>query len=258
MVAKKLMGTCATAMLVVIAAACGHTGTGGESQPAGQPQEDVGAPRSPGSAPERREQPQMDYASAAATFGVAGEEIRAAPGEPGQGRKTVADAAATLGVPEEAFRVSEGTTGSGVPPRSLHRGRTSGACRSSMTAVSGAAGRPDGRPDVREPDQERGRALTGISGLHLLHLTPVETVVADDPSKPARELLATISDRIRNPLQVLLARADLMDDEETAGRIREQVRRINDAVKYLEGALSDPYSTEKKGGPALDEDIHRR
>ena len=116
MVAKKLMGTCATAMLVVIAAACGHTGTGGESQPAGQPQEDVGAPRSPGSAPEQREQPQMDYASAAATFGVAGEEIRAAPGEPGQGRKTVADAAATPGVPEEALSVPEGTTGSGVPP----------------------------------------------------------------------------------------------------------------------------------------------
>jgi len=127
-----------------------------------------------------------------------------------------------------------------------------------MTAVSGAAGRPDGRPDVREPDQERGRALTGISGLHLLHLTPVETVVADDPSKPARELLATISDRIRNPLQVLLARADLMDDEETAERIREQVRRINDAVKYLEGALPDPYSTGKGNEPALDEDIHRR
>ena len=96
MVAKKLMGTCATAMLIVIAAACGHTGTGGESQPAGQPQ--------------------MDYASAAATFGVAGEEIRAAPGEPGQGRKTVADAAATPGVPEEALSVPEGMTGSGAPP----------------------------------------------------------------------------------------------------------------------------------------------
>jgi len=58
----------------------------------------------------------MDYASAAATFGVAGEEIRAAPGEPGQGRKTVADAAATPGVPEEALSVPEGMTGSGVPP----------------------------------------------------------------------------------------------------------------------------------------------
>lgn len=57
----------------------------------------------------------MDYASAAATFGVAG-EIRAAPGEPGQGRKTVADAAATLGVPEEALSVPEGMTGSGAPP----------------------------------------------------------------------------------------------------------------------------------------------
>ena len=127
-----------------------------------------------------------------------------------------------------------------------------------MTALSGAAERPDGRPDARKPDQDRGRALTGISGLHLLHLTPAETVVSDDPSEPVRELLATISDRIRNPLQVLLARADLMDDEETAERIREQVRRINDAVKYLEGALSDPYSTGKGNEPALDEDIHRR
>lgn len=127
-----------------------------------------------------------------------------------------------------------------------------------MAKISDAAGRPDERPEAREPDRDRSQVLTGVSGLPSLHLAPRKATIPEDPAEPVREFLATISDRIRNPLQVLLARADLMDDEETAERIREQVRRINDAVKYLEGALSDPYSTEKKGGPALDEDIHRR
>lgn len=123
-----------------------------------------------------------------------------------------------------------------------------------MTANTDAPESLDGGQDARDPDPGHGRPPAGSSRLYALHSALVESEAAD----PARELLAAISDRIRNPLQVLLARADLMDDEEAAERIREQVRRINDAVKYLEGALSDPYSTEKKGGPALDEDIHRR
>ena len=52
MVEKKLTGICAVAMLVVIAAACGCTSTTVESQPAGEPQEDMGAPRVNGAASE--------------------------------------------------------------------------------------------------------------------------------------------------------------------------------------------------------------
>ena len=62
-------------MLIVIAAACGCTGTTVESQPAGEPQEDMGAP---GTAPEQREQPRAGYASAAAALGVTEEELQAA------------------------------------------------------------------------------------------------------------------------------------------------------------------------------------
>ena len=119
MVAKKLTGICAVAMLVVIAAACGCTSTTVESQPAGEPQEDMGAPRANGAASEEREQPQMDYTSAAATLSVTEEELQAALGEPGQGQKTFVDAAATLGVTEkelmEALRVPEGMGEGGMP-----------------------------------------------------------------------------------------------------------------------------------------------
>ena len=121
-----------------------------------------------------------------------------------------------------------------------------------MTTNTDAPERPDGEPDARDPNPGRGRFPAGSSGQYALYSARVENEAADS----ARELLATISDRIRNPLQVLLARADLMEDEETAGWIREQVRRINDAVKYLENVLPDLYSTAKKG-PAPDEKTHR-
>lgn len=126
MVAKRLIGICAVAMLVAIAATCGCTGTTVESQPAGEPQEDTGAPRANGTAPEL---PPMDYAPAAATLGVTEEELRAALGEPGQGQKTFAGAAATLGVTEkelmEALGVPEGM-GEGGMPRGMENGTPPG------------------------------------------------------------------------------------------------------------------------------------
>ena len=48
------------------------------------------------------------------------------------------------------------------------------------------------------------------------------------------EQFAILADHVRQPLQVLFARADLMDDEGTAERIREQVRRIDDIVGQLD------------------------
>lgn len=118
-----------------------------------------------------------------------------------------------------------------------------------MTTNTDAPERPDGEADARDPNPGHGRFPAGSSGLYTLHSARVEN--------EARELLATISDRIRNPLQVLLARADLMEDEETAVAIREQVRRINDAVKYLEDVLPGSYITGKKNGPARYEETHR-
>jgi PAS domain S-box-containing protein len=48
------------------------------------------------------------------------------------------------------------------------------------------------------------------------------------------EQFAILADHVRQPLQVLLARADLMDDEEAAEKVREQVRRIDGIVKQLD------------------------
>ncbi|MCC7565567.1 MAG: PAS domain S-box protein [Methanomicrobiaceae archaeon] len=48
------------------------------------------------------------------------------------------------------------------------------------------------------------------------------------------EQFAILGDHIRHPLQVILARADLMDDPETAENIREQVRRINAQIRQLD------------------------
>lgn len=48
------------------------------------------------------------------------------------------------------------------------------------------------------------------------------------------EQFAILGDHVRHPLQVIMARADLMEDEETAASIREQVRRINAIVRQLD------------------------
>ncbi len=108
-----------------------------------------------------------------------------------------------------------------------------------MIENTDAAEGPEGRPDARD------RALPGLYPPHLASVDPGAAATVDPrgPAEPVRELLATVSDRIRNPLQVILARADLMEDEETAVGIREQVCRINDAVKYLEDILSDSHRT---------------
>ena len=48
------------------------------------------------------------------------------------------------------------------------------------------------------------------------------------------EQFAILGDHIRLPLQVILATADLLDDEQASERIRKQVWRINDLVKRLD------------------------
>ncbi|MDD2788162.1 MAG: histidine kinase, partial [Methanoculleus sp.] len=48
------------------------------------------------------------------------------------------------------------------------------------------------------------------------------------------EQFAVLGDHIRQPLQVTLGRAELLDDEVTAGVIREQVERINDYIRQLD------------------------
>ncbi len=48
------------------------------------------------------------------------------------------------------------------------------------------------------------------------------------------EQFAILGDHVRHPLQVIMARADLMDDEQAATSIREQVQRVNDIVRQLD------------------------
>jgi PAS domain S-box-containing protein len=48
------------------------------------------------------------------------------------------------------------------------------------------------------------------------------------------EQFAILGDHVRHPLQVILARADLLEDEETAAKIQEQVRRINGYIRNLD------------------------
>ncbi|WP_292393725.1 PAS domain S-box protein [Methanoculleus sp. UBA303] len=45
---------------------------------------------------------------------------------------------------------------------------------------------------------------------------------------------AVLADHVRHPLQVVMGVADLLDDEETAEKLREQVRRINMRISQLD------------------------
>ncbi len=48
------------------------------------------------------------------------------------------------------------------------------------------------------------------------------------------EQFAILGDHVRHPLQVIMARADLMDDAKTAASVPEQVQRINGIVRQLD------------------------
>jgi PAS domain S-box-containing protein len=48
------------------------------------------------------------------------------------------------------------------------------------------------------------------------------------------EQFAILGDHIRHPLQVIQARADLLNDETASGKIAEQVQRINEIVRQLD------------------------
>lgn len=100
---------------------------------------------------------------------------------------------------------------------------------------------------IEPPDPDPGwdRLPTGDSGMHALLLVLIDRISPGGsatavPTGPARETLAILTDRVRNPLQVILARADLMEDEATAGKIREQVLRIDQVLKHLEDDLEEP------------------
>ena len=45
---------------------------------------------------------------------------------------------------------------------------------------------------------------------------------------------AVLADHVRHPLQVIMGIADLLDDEKTAEKLREQVRRINEQIGELD------------------------
>ncbi|KUK63601.1 MAG: Putative PAS/PAC sensor protein [Methanoculleus marisnigri] len=48
------------------------------------------------------------------------------------------------------------------------------------------------------------------------------------------EQFAVLGDHIRQPLQVTLGRAELLDDEKAAAIIRNQVERINEYIRQLD------------------------
>ncbi|WP_128694250.1 PAS domain S-box protein [Methanoculleus taiwanensis] len=57
---------------------------------------------------------------------------------------------------------------------------------------------------------------------------------AFDQIEQNMEQFAILGDHVRHPLQVILSRADLLEDEVVAERIREQVVRINDLIRQLD------------------------
>ncbi|MDV2481872.1 PAS domain S-box protein [Methanoculleus sp. Wushi-C6] len=57
---------------------------------------------------------------------------------------------------------------------------------------------------------------------------------ACDRIRRSVDALTIQSDGIRQPLQVILALADLMDDEETGGKIRNQIRRIDALIREID------------------------
>jgi PAS domain S-box-containing protein len=65
------------------------------------------------------------------------------------------------------------------------------------------------------------------------HLEAIQKQACDRIQQSV-DSLAIQSDNVRQPLQVILGLADLMDDEEAAGKIREQVRRINAYIKEID------------------------
>ncbi|RXE57056.1 hypothetical protein ABH15_02685 [Methanoculleus taiwanensis] len=81
----------------------------------------------------------------------------------------------------------------------------------------------------------------GVTGYILVGRDVTGRIAAESVRKRAFEQIeqnmeqfAILGDHVRHPLQVIMARADLMDDEKTAASIREQVRRINALVKQLD------------------------
>ncbi len=83
---------------------------------------------------------------------------------------------------------------------------------------------------------------TGVLRGYLIQLMDVtgrvmmETIKRDAYRQIERnmEQFAVLGDHIRHPLQVIMARGDLLDDEAAAASIRRQVERINTIVRQLD------------------------
>ncbi len=100
----------------------------------------------------------------------------------------------------------------------------------------------DGRPLYLEssltPLHDGDGSLTGYISVNrdILDRKMAEKIKrqAFDQIEQNMEQFAILGDHIRHPLQVIQARADLLDDAEVAGRLRDQVRRIDDIIKQLD------------------------
>ncbi len=100
----------------------------------------------------------------------------------------------------------------------------------------------DGRPIYLEssttPLHDAAGRVTGYISVNrdILDRKMAEKIKrqAFDQIEQNMEQFAILGDHIRHPLQVIQARADLLEDPEVAGRLRDQVRRIDDIIKQLD------------------------
>jgi PAS domain S-box-containing protein len=102
--------------------------------------------------------------------------------------------------------------------------------------------REDGQPLYTDIEATALREVKGeVTGYILVARDVTDRIAAElirkrafDQIEQNMEQFAILGDHIRHPLQVIMARADLLDDEATAANIREQVRRINALVRQLD------------------------
>jgi hypothetical protein len=130
-------------------------------------------------------------------------------------------------------------TGKAMPLRSHDRGGCPGTRGDSMKKNTGLWKRTKKELKIRDPGRRRDRSPSGLSDPHMLRPAsldrrhPVHFAV-EVPIKSARDTFAVFIGRIRDPLQVIQAETDLMEERVIAGKIHEQILRINEVLKRLE------------------------
>ncbi|MDN7025839.1 PAS domain S-box protein [Methanoculleus sp. FWC-SCC1] len=100
----------------------------------------------------------------------------------------------------------------------------------------------DGRPIYLESSITPLRDAEGrVTGYISVNRDILERKMAEKIKRQAfgqieqnMEQFAILGDHIRHPLQVIQARADLLDDPEISASVRDQVRRINDIIRQLD------------------------